>query len=196
MQRGRVRQSLARLNAVHGIKLRRGTVDVQMKNVNGKEDTAFTVQYDLCMAKRFNLTYTGEDGKEHPVFVVHRSSIGSIERTVAFLIEHYGGAFPLWLAPVQVKVLPVSEKFTLYARKVHEAFLAAEIRSELDDSNETLGKKVRAAKLQKVPYWIVVGEKEQKEKTITLESRNGSKEVLLCKSVSQRLAKEIGMKSS
>ena len=153
-------------------------IDVQMKNVNGKEDTAFTVQYDLCMPERFNLTYKGEDGKDHRVFVVHRSSIGALERTIAFLIEHYAGAFPFWIAPVQVKVIPISEKFLAYAKGVHQALIADDIRSELDGSNETLGKKVRNAKLEKVPYWIVVGEKEVTEETVTLESREGTKETI------------------
>ncbi len=163
-------------------------IDVQMKNVNGKEDTAFTVQYDLCMPGRFNLTYMGEDGKEHQAFAVHRSSIGSIERIVALLIEHYGGAFPYWIAPVQVKVIPVGEKFLPYAKKIHETLIAAEIRSELDGSNETLGKKVRNAKLEKVPYWIVVGEREEKENTVTLESREGKKETFAL----QDLVKTLG----
>src|SRR3989344_3964204 len=93
-------------------------IDIQMKNVNGKEDTAFTVQYDFCMPDRFDLTYVGEDGKPHRAFVVHRSSIGAIERIMAFLIEKYAGAFPAWLAPVQVKVLSVSEKHAEYAQEV------------------------------------------------------------------------------
>lgn len=148
-------------------------IDVQMKNVNGKEDTAFTVQYDLCMPSRFNLAYTGEDGKEHTAVVVHRSSIGALERTAALLIEHYGGAFPFWLSPVQAKVLPVGEKFLAYAKGVHAALMDAGIRSELDESDETLGKKVRNAQLEKVPAWAVVGEREEKDGTLTLEWRSG-----------------------
>src|SRR3989338_7398594 len=113
-------------------------IDVQMKNVNGKEDTAFTVQYDFCMPDRFDLTYTGEDGTQKRAFVVHRSSIGAIERLMAFLIEHYAGAFPLWLSPVQAKILPVSEKHAAYAKEVFEKLRDSGIRAELDDSNETL----------------------------------------------------------
>lgn len=147
-------------------------VDIQMKNVNGKEDTAFTVQYDFCMPGRFNITYIGEDGKEHPAFVVHRSSIGAIERIMAFLIEHYAGAFPLWLSPVQVAVLPIGEAHVAFAKEVAEALTKENIRVELDDSAETLGKKIRNAKRQKIPYYLVIGDKEVGSKTVTLESRD------------------------
>jgi len=150
-------------------------IDIQMKNVNGKEDTAFTVQYDFCMPERFDLSYVGEDGEPHRAFVVHRSSIGAIERIMAFLIEKYGGAFPLWLAPVQVKVLSVSEKHADYAKEVVDALKAANIRVELDNSDESLGKKIRAGKTEKVPYLLVVGEKEVTEKTVSVESRDQGK---------------------
>jgi len=150
-------------------------VDIQMKNVNGKEDTAFTVQYDLCMPERFDLSYVGEDGQKHMAFVVHRSSIGAIERIMAFLIEKYGGAFPLWLAPVQAKVLSVSEKHANYAKEVAEELKAVNIRAEADDSNESLGKKIREAKMEKVPYLLVVGDKEVAEKTVSVESRDAGK---------------------
>ena len=147
-------------------------IDIQMKNANGKEDTAFTVQYDLCMPERFNLTYIGEDNKEHRAFVVHRSSIGAIERIMAFLIEKYAGAFPLWLSPVQVKVLPIGEGHFKYAKGIFEKLRAENIRVELDDSNESLGKKIRNAKTEKVPYMLVIGEKEVSGDKVTLESRD------------------------
>ena len=150
-------------------------VDIQMKNANGKEDTAFTVQYDLCMPNRFDLAYIGEDGAKHRAFVVHRSSIGAIERIMAFLIEKYVGAFPLWLSPVQVKVLPVSEKHNAYANEVLAALRAASIRAEIDDANESLGKKIRNAKTEKIPYLLVVGDKEVEAKTISVESRDAGK---------------------
>ncbi|MEK7461673.1 MAG: threonine--tRNA ligase [Patescibacteria group bacterium] len=150
-------------------------IDIQMKNANGKEDTAFTVQYDLCMPKRFGLTYIGEDGKEHGAFVVHRSSIGAIERIMAFLIEKYAGAFPLWLSPIQVKVLPIGEAHFAYAKEVSEKLKTENIRVELDDSNESLGKKIRNAKTEKVPYMLVIGDKEVSENKATLESRADEK---------------------
>ena len=150
-------------------------IDIQMKNVNGKEDTAFTVQYDLCMPERFNLNYIGEDGKEHRAFVVHRASIGAIERIMAFLIEKYAGAFPLWLSPVQVKVLSIGESHVEYAQEVYKKLKEKKVRVELDDSNESLGKKVRNAKTEKVPYVVVIGDNEVKNKKVTLESRDKGK---------------------
>ena len=150
-------------------------IDIQMKNANGKEDTAFTVQYDLCMPERFNLAYIGEDGKEHRAFVVHRSSIGAIERIMAFLIEKYAGAFPLWLSPVQIKILSIGEAHKKYAKEVFEKLRGEFIRAELDDSDESLGKKIREAKTEKVPYIAVIGDKEVKEKNVTLESRDQGK---------------------
>ena len=150
-------------------------IDIQMKNVNGKENTAFTVQYDFCMPERFDLSYIGEDGEKHRAFVVHRSSIGAIERIMAFLIEKYAGAFPLWMSPVQVSVLPVSEKHVAYAREVVDALKAANIRVEIDDANESLGKKIRHAKTEKIPYLLVGGDKETEAKTVSVESRDAGK---------------------
>ncbi|MDE2399635.1 MAG: threonine--tRNA ligase [Patescibacteria group bacterium] len=147
-------------------------IDIQMKNANGKEDTAFTVQYDFCMPGKFNLNYIGEDGETHLAFVVHRSSIGAIERSMAFLIEKYEGAFPLWLSPVQVKVIPVRTNHNEYAREVYEMLRENNIRAELDDKDENLGTKVRDAKHNKMPYWIVIGDKEIEAGKITLESRD------------------------
>ncbi|HYD92854.1 MAG TPA: threonine--tRNA ligase [Candidatus Paceibacterota bacterium] len=151
-------------------------IDIQMKNVNGKEDTAFTVQYDLSSPKKFDLVYTGEDGKEHSCFVVHRSSIGSIERTMAFLIEKYAGSFPLWLAPVQARILPVSEKHNAYANEVLESLIAAGVRAEVDTANESLGKKIRNAKTEHIPYALVVGDAEAEARTVSVESRDNGKQ--------------------
>lgn len=150
-------------------------IDVNMKNANGKEDTAFTVQYDLSSPQRFELDYIGEDGNKHRAFVVHRSSIGAIERIMAFLIEKYAGAFPLWLSPVQVKVLPIGEAHFNYAQKVFEKLRSEDIRVELDESNESLGKKIRDFKTEKVPYALVIGDKEVSDNKITLESRDDGK---------------------
>lgn len=150
-------------------------IDIQMKNVNGKEDTAFTVQYDLSSPIKFDLTYTGDDGKQHRTFVVHRSSIGSIERTLAFLIEKHAGAFPAWLSPVQVKVLPISEKHVEYAANIVTQLREDGVRVELDASNESLGKKVRNAKTEKVPYVLVMGDAEVEAGTVAVESRDKGK---------------------
>lgn len=166
-------------------------IDVQMKNVNGKEDTAFTVQYDFCMPDRFDLKYIGEDGGEHRAFVVHRSSIGAIERVMAFLIEKYAGAFPLWLAPGQVRVIPVSEGQHNYAKSVYDELKAAGIRVELDDSGESLGKRIRNAKQDKLPYFVVLGDKEVAENNVTLENRDGESTKLTVIELCQKLTTEI-----
>jgi threonyl-tRNA synthetase len=150
-------------------------IDIQMRDMRGKEDTAFTVQYDFVMPKRFNLNYTAEDGKERTGVVVHRSSIGSIERIMAFLIEKYEGAFPLWLSPVQIVVLPVSEKFAEGAETIRKILTENDIRTTLDTSSESLGKRLRNAKTSKVPYIIVVGEKEIESGNFVLEGRGDEK---------------------
>jgi len=150
-------------------------IDVQMKNVNGKEDTAFTVQYDFCMPDKFNLTYVGKDGENKRAFVVHRSSVGSIERIMAFLIEHYGGAFPLWLSPVQVAILPIGENHRIFSTNVCKELRDASIRVELYEGDETLGKRIRNIKLQKIPYYLVIGDSEVKSNNVTVESRDKGK---------------------
>lgn len=153
-------------------------IDIQMKNVNGKEDTAFTVQYDFCMPDRFDLTYIGEDGQPKRAFVVHRSSIGAIERIMAFLIEKYEGAFPLWLAPVQVAILPVGETHQAYAESIAKTLKERGVRVEIlkDDS---LGKRIRETKVNKVPCFMVVGDKEVADNTVTVENnRAGDKQTV------------------
>ncbi len=147
-------------------------IDIQMKNIRGKDDTAFTVQYDFVMPKRFSLTYTDKTGAEKEAVVIHRSSIGAIERIIGFLIEHYSGNFPLWLAPTQVVVLPVTEHHLEYAKDVYQQLRAAHIRADIDLSNETLGKKVRTAKKERTPYFIIVGDKDIAANAATLESRS------------------------
>ncbi len=148
-------------------------IDVQMKDVRGQENTAFTVQYDFLAPGRFELSYTDTDGAMKLCSsVIHRSSIGAIERIMAFLIEKYAGAFPLWLSPVQVKIIPVRENHNEYAKKVFEMLRENNIRVELDDADSNLGGKVRDAKTNKIPYWIVIGDKEIEANKVTLESRD------------------------
>lgn len=185
-KRGRVFVEAKNEAAFYGPK-----IDIQMKNVNGKEDTAFTVQYDFCMPERFNLTYIAEDGIEKRAIVVHRSSIGAIERIMAFLIERYGGAFPLWLSPLQVKVLPVSEKHNDYGATVMSTLREAGIRAEIDDANESLGKKIRTAKKEKTPYLFVIGDKEVEAGTVSVENRTGSEGAIALTDIVARLKKEI-----
>ena len=135
-------------------------IDVQMKKINGQEETAFTVQYDFVMPKRFNMKYIDNDGKEREPIVIHRSSIGCFERTMAFLIEHYAGAFPVWLSPVQVKIVSVGQAHVEFCRQLADEFKQSDIRVEVDESNETVGNKIRKAVAEKIPYMLVVGDKE------------------------------------
>ncbi len=147
-------------------------VDFQIKSAIGREESASTNQLDFLATERFNLTYTDTDGKKKPLYVIHRAPLGSHERFIAFLIEHYAGAFPVWLAPVQVAVLPVSEKSLGYAETVLKALKEKDVRAELDASNETLGKKIRTAETQKIPYLLVVGEREQASRNVAVRERS------------------------
>jgi threonyl-tRNA synthetase len=143
-------------------------MDVQVWSATGREFTLATNQVDFAVPKRFGLTYTNEKGEEKTPLCIHRAPLSTHERFVGFLIEHYAGAFPAWLAPVQAALIPVSEKFADYARKISEELKAAGARTEVIDSADTLGKRIRAAEMQKIPYMLVVGEKEETSKTITV----------------------------
>jgi threonyl-tRNA synthetase len=146
-------------------------IDIQMKNFSGKEDTAFTVQYDFVMPKRFDLTYIDENGKKQEPIVIHRSSIGAIERVMAFLIEHYAGAFPLWLSPVQVKIVSVGSTHVEFSKKLAEEFKQNDIRVEVDEADETVGNKIRKAVVEKVPYMLVVGDREMASDKLAVRDR-------------------------
>jgi threonyl-tRNA synthetase len=148
-------------------------IDIQMKNFAGKEDTVFTVQYDFVAPKRFQLTYIDKDGKEKEPIVIHRSSIGAIERTMAFLIERYAGAFPVWLSPVQAMIVPISDQHLGYAHKIEAELKEADIRIQVDDSNERMNQKIRNAQLQKIPFMLVVGNKEAESGTVSVRLRTG-----------------------
>ena len=150
-------------------------LDVQAKNVYGKEDTIITIQLDFAAGKSFDMTYIDENGdKQHP-FIIHRSSIGCYERTLAMLIEKYAGAFPFWICPVQVKVLSLTERTADYANKVVEELKKYGLRAEADNRNETIGYKIREATLEKVPYQFVVGDKELADGTVSVSSRKEGK---------------------
>ncbi|MFH1387093.1 MAG: His/Gly/Thr/Pro-type tRNA ligase C-terminal domain-containing protein, partial [bacterium] len=131
-----------------------------------------TVQVDFNLPQRFNLTYVAEDGKEKTPVMVHRAILGSLERFMGALIEQYGGAFPTWLAPVQAIVLPISEKFLAYGEKITTELKAAGIRAELDRRGEKIGAKIRDAQMQKIPYMLIVGEKEQTAGTVAIRHRS------------------------
>ncbi len=152
--------------ALYGPKL-----DFMFRDAFGKEIQIPTVQVDFATPKRFNLIYINEKGKKENPVMVHRAILGSYERFLAMLIEQFAGAFPLWLAPIQVSILPVSEKFNDYAEKIRQEIFAADVRVEINNRGETLGKRISEAEKQKIPYMIVVGEKEMKENSVNIRQR-------------------------
>jgi threonyl-tRNA synthetase len=155
-------------------------IDFMIKSAIGTEYTISTNQLDFLATQTFDLNYIGEDGADHPVYVIHRAPLGTHERFTAFLIEHYAGAFPVWLAPIQVRVIPISEKVADYAQKVVDTLFAtpvvngtAGLRVDIDTSNERMQKKIRDAQLQKIPYMLVVGEREAAEGKVAVRLRSG-----------------------
>lgn len=146
-------------------------LDIQAKNVYGKEDTMITVQLDMFLAERFDMTFINADGEKERPYIIHRTSMGCYERTLAWLIEKYAGLFPTWLCPEQVRVIPISEKFHDYAAQVEARLKEASIRCSVDQRSEKMGYKIREARLDKVPYMLVVGAKEQEEGLASVRSR-------------------------
>jgi len=148
-------------------------IDFDVTDAIGRKWQCATIQLDYQMPQRFDLKYTGADNAEHRPVVIHRAIFGSFERFIAILIEHYAGAFPVWLAPVQMVVLPIADRHLAYANTVRERLAAAGLRVELDDRQEKIGYKIREAQLQKVPYMLVVGDREAAEGTVSVRSRSG-----------------------
>ena len=143
-------------------------IDVQIWSIIGREFTLATNQVDFAQSRSFNLSYTNQNNEKEIPLIIHRAPLGTHERFIGFLLEHYAGKFPLWLAPVQVKVLPISDKFLDYAKSVSEILKKSDIRSEVDDRQEKIGKKIRDTELLKVPYMLVVGEKEMNENQVAV----------------------------
>ncbi len=148
-------------------------IDVQVPNVAGKDETISTVQVDFVMAERFNLEYIGQDAQHHRPVVIHRGVISTMERMVAFLIENFAGAFPVWLAPVQAIALPIADRHAPYAAEVADRLKEKGLRAEMDGRNEKLNYRIREAQLQKIPYMLVVGDKEMEDRTVTVRLRSG-----------------------
>ena len=146
-------------------------LDIQIKNVYGKEDTLITIQIDQMLAEKFGMEYVDRDGQKKNPYIIHRTSLGCYERTLALLIEKYAGAFPMWLAPTQVKILPIADRHLDYAYEVKKQLEAKGMRVELDDRNEKIGYKIREARLQKVPYMLVIGDSEVEAGTVAVRQR-------------------------
>ena len=148
-------------------------LDIQIKNVFGKEDTLITIQIDMLLAKKFGMEYVDSNNQLVTPYIIHRTSMGCYERTLALLIEKYAGAFPLWLAPEQIRILPIGDEHVPYAKGIYDRLSAAGLRVELDDSSNTIGYKIRATQMQKVPYMLVIGAKETEEGTVAVRNRAG-----------------------
>jgi threonyl-tRNA synthetase len=167
-------------------------LDFMFKDAIGREWQLATIQCDFNLPERFDLTFTNEKGeKERPV-VIHRAISGSLERFMAVMIEHFAGNFPIWLSPTQVKIIPVRENHNEYAKKISEELKALNVRVDLDDSDEGMGKKIRAGKVNKVPYMLVIGDKEIESGELALEIRDGAqKEMISLENLKIKLQKEI-----
>ena len=146
-------------------------VDINAKNVYGKEDTMITIQWDALLAEQFDMYYIDERGEKVRPYIIHRTSMGCYERTIAWLIEKYAGLFPTWLCPEQVRILPISEKYADYAKQVEEELKNNDIRASVDNRAEKIGFKIRDARLKRVPYMLVVGQKEEEEGKVSVRSR-------------------------
>ncbi len=146
-------------------------VDINAKNVYGKEDTMITIQWDALLAAQFDMYYIDQNGDKVRPYIIHRTSMGCYERTLAWLIEKYEGKFPTWLCPEQVRILPISEKYEEYAEKVRKELKNNGVLAQTDIRSEKIGFKIREARLAKVPYMLVVGQQEEADKTVSVRSR-------------------------
>lgn len=175
--------------AMYGPKL-----DFMAKDSIGREHQVATIQLDMNLPERFDLTCINEEGQKERIVMIHCAIMGSIERFSAVLIEHLGGNFPLWLSPEQIRVIPVADAHHSYAREVHEKLTAVGIRASIDDSSESLGKRIRGAKLEHLPYFAVVGDKEIEAKTVKLEARDGTNTIVEIEALGNHLLAEIDTK--
>ncbi len=148
-------------------------LDIQIKNVHGKEDTLITIQIDMLLAKKFGMEYVDVDGEKRTPYIIHRTSLGCYERTLALLLEKFAGAMPMWLAPEQVRVIPISERLRDEAMAVTDSLKAAGIKVTCDDRNEKMGYRIREAQLEKIPYMLIVGDKEVETNTVSVRKRGG-----------------------
>ncbi len=171
-------------------------LDIQIKNVHGKEDTLITIQIDMLLAKKFGMEYTDRDGTQATPYIIHRSSLGCYERTLALLLEKYAGALPLWMAPTQIRILPIGDGQLDAAQALFDRCSALGIRVEVDSRNEKIGYKIREAQLQKIPYMLVIGEKEAAAGTVSVRSRkNGDEGVMEPEAFLSRVTEEIETKA-
>jgi threonyl-tRNA synthetase len=168
-------------------------IDINIVDASGREWQCSTIQFDFNLPKRFNMTYTGPNGKEHEILMIHRALLGAIERFFAILLEHYEGNLPIWLASTQVKILPISDNYISYAQRIHEKLQAYGIRSEIDSSASTISYKIREAEVQKIPYMVICGEHEANLKKISIRKHGvGNLGLLSTKEFIKKIRNECG----
>lgn len=170
-------------------------LDFHLADSLGRTWQCGTIQLDMQLPERFELEYTGADGEKHRPVMIHRVVLGSIERFIGVITEHFAGAFPTWLAPVQVKALPVTDRTAAYADEVEKALTAAGFRAEVDHRSEKLGYKIREAQSQKVPYMLVLGDKEQENGTVSVRDRKGKTTAMPLDEFISTLREEVSTKS-
>jgi threonyl-tRNA synthetase len=170
-------------------------IDVKLRDSLGREWQGSTIQVDFNLPERFNLRYAESDGTLERPIMIHRAMLGSFERFTGCLIEHYAGAFPLWISPEQIRVLPITDKHKEYARNVLETLRSYDFRVELDERNEKIGYKIREAQLAKVPYMLVIGDKEVENNTVALRSRKGDEGAVALDEAVKRFQEEIRLKA-
>lgn len=166
-------------------------IDLKIKDTLGRAWQCATIQVDFNLPDRFQIAYRGEDGKEHQPIMIHRALMGSMERFFGVLIEHYAGAFPTWLSPIQAKILPITERQKAYAAQIQKELEEAGVRSEVDDRNEKVGLKIREAQLMKVPYMLVVGDREEADQTIAVRNRRGESSNMTSQDFLKQIQEEI-----
>lgn len=166
-------------------------LDFMAKDAIGREHQVATIQLDMNLPERFDLFCINDKGEHERIIMIHAAIMGSIERFLGVAIEHYAGAFPVWLAPVQVAVIPVGDKFFAYGEKVRDTLLAAGVRVELNAANDSLGKRIRSAEMMKIPYILVVGEKETETSSVAVRSRKGDEGAVSLEAFLKKIEEEI-----
>jgi len=171
-------------------------IDIHIRDAIGRQWQITTIQFDFNLPERFELRYIGGDGQEHRPYMVHRALLGTMERFMGVLIEHYAGAFPVWLAPVQAEIIPIAERHNKYAEQVRETLVDAGIRAEVDDGNDRMNAKIRNAQLQKIPYMLVVGDREAEASAAAVRLRSGEDlGALPIEQILKRVVAEVAAKS-
>ena len=171
-------------------------LDIQYKNVFGKEDTLVTIQIDMLLAEKFGMYYIDKDGQKKLPYIIHRTSLGCYERTLAYMLEHFAGVLPLWLAPEQVRILPIGEDHNAYAHQIADTLINAGMRVTVEDKDENIGTKIKNARFDRIPYMLIIGDKELAENGVTVRSRKEGELGLLPKDeIIAKLLTEVATKA-